>query len=86
MKKEFRGIEWKVGIFMLTGLCVIAVMAIKFGKLSQGLQNYYTIVAEFPNASGLLKGQRTYISLARVSDSLRMPRNSFKAGMLFPFN
>jgi ABC-type transporter Mla subunit MlaD len=66
MKNESRGIEWKVGIFMLIGLGVIAVMAIKFGKLSQGLKKYYNITAEFPNASGLLKGAEVYMAGARV--------------------
>ena len=54
MTNESRGIEWKVGLFMLIGLGVIAFMAIKFGRLSQGLQKYYVVTAEFPNASGLL--------------------------------
>ena len=60
MTNESRGIEWKVGVFMLIGLAVIAFMAIKFGKLSQGLKKYYNITAEFPNASGLLKGADVY--------------------------
>jgi ABC-type transporter Mla subunit MlaD len=73
MTKESRGLEWKVGIFMLLGLLVIAVMAIKFGKLSQGLQKYYTITAEFPNASGLLKGADVYMAGARIGFTAEAP-------------
>ena len=54
MKNDSRGIEWKVGLFMLVGLGLIAGMAIQFGKLGQGLKKYYMITAEFQNASGLL--------------------------------
>ena len=73
MKNESRGIEWKVGVFMLIGLCVIAFMAVKFGKLSQGLKNYYTMTVEFPNASGLLKGAEVYMAGARVGFTADAP-------------
>jgi phospholipid/cholesterol/gamma-HCH transport system substrate-binding protein len=73
MTNESRGIEWKVGIFMLIGLSVIAFMAVKFGRVSQGLKKYYTIVAEFPNASGLLKGADVYLAGARVGFTADAP-------------
>ena len=73
MTNESRGIEWKVGVFMLIGLAVIAFMAIKFGKLSQGLKKYYNITAEFPNASGLLKGADVYLAGARVGFTADAP-------------
>lgn len=73
MTNESRGIEWKVGVFMLIGLGVIAFMAVKFGKLSQGLKKYYNITAEFPNASGLLKGADVYMAGARVGFTADAP-------------
>jgi phospholipid/cholesterol/gamma-HCH transport system substrate-binding protein len=73
MTKESRGIEWKVGIFMLIGLSVIAFMAVKFGRVSQGLKKYYNITAEFPNASGLLKGADVYLAGARVGFTADAP-------------
>lgn len=66
MSTETRGVEWKVGLFMLIGLGIIAYMAIQFGKVGKGLRKSYTIVAEFPNASGLLKGADVYLAGARV--------------------
>ena len=73
MKNESRGIEWKVGVFMLVGLGLIAFMAVKFGKLSSGLKKYYNITAEFPNASGLLKGADVYMAGARVGFTADAP-------------
>jgi phospholipid/cholesterol/gamma-HCH transport system substrate-binding protein len=73
MTNESRGIEWKVGIFMLIGLTVIAFMAVKFGRLSQGLKKYYHVTAEFPNASGLLKGADVYLAGARVGFTADAP-------------
>jgi ABC-type transporter Mla subunit MlaD len=49
-------------------------MAVKFGKLGQGLKSYYTINAEFPNASGLLKGAEVYMVGARVGFTEDAPR------------
>ncbi len=66
MSNETRGTELKVGLFLLIGIVVVSVMAVKFGKLGQGLQKYYTLTVEFPNASGLLKGAEVYMSGARV--------------------
>jgi ABC-type transporter Mla subunit MlaD len=74
MTNESRGIEWKVGVFMLIGLGLIAFMAVKFGKLSQGLKKYYYITAEFPNASGLLKGADVYLAGARVGFTADAPQ------------
>lgn len=73
MTNESRGIEWRVGVFMLIGLAVIAFMAVKFGRLSQGLKKYYVITAEFPNASGLLKGADVYLAGARVGFTADAP-------------
>lgn len=73
MKNDSKGIEWKVGIFMLIGLGVIAFMAITFGKFSQGLKNYYNITVEFPNASGLLKGADVYMAGAKVGFTAGAP-------------
>jgi len=73
MSNEPRGTEWKVGLFLLIGLGIIAVMAIKFGKVGQGFKKYNTIVAEFPNASGLLKGATVYLSGARIGFTADSP-------------
>jgi phospholipid/cholesterol/gamma-HCH transport system substrate-binding protein len=73
MTNDSRGTEWKVGLFMLIGLGIIAGMAFKFGKLGQGLRKYTSITAEFPNASGLLKGANVYLAGARVGFTADAP-------------
>ncbi len=73
MKNESRGIEWKVGLFMLIGLGVVTFMAMTFGKFGQGLKNSYSITVEFPNASGLLKGADVNMAGARVGFTAAAP-------------
>jgi len=74
MSKEHRGAEWKVGLFIATGIAIITVMAVIFGKLGTGLQSFYDIKAEFPDASGLLKGAEVRLSGARVGFASDAPQ------------
>ncbi len=55
MSNDQKGLEIKVGMFVFAGLIAIAVMAVEFGRLGQGLTKYYPVTVEFPNASGLVK-------------------------------
>lgn len=73
MSKEHRGTEWKVGLFLTIGLFIIAVMAVKFGKLGQGFDKYYSVTAEFDNASGLLKGASVYLAGSPVGFAAEAP-------------
>ena len=50
MSNQHRGAEWKVGLFIAIGIAIIAVMAVVFGKLGTGLQSFYDVTAEFPDA------------------------------------
>ena len=73
MNEQHRGTEWKVGLFLLIGIFIIAALSVKFGKLGQGLQKFYTLSAEFPNASGLLKGGDVLMFGARVGFAQEAP-------------
>lgn len=66
MSTKPRGVEWKVGLFMLIGILTISVMAIKFGKVGQGFKKFYMLAVEFPNASGLLKDAKVYLSGSNI--------------------
>jgi phospholipid/cholesterol/gamma-HCH transport system substrate-binding protein len=68
-----RGTEWKVGLFVLTGLLVLAGLAIKFGKLGTGYSRSYTLTVEFENASGLIKGNSVFLAGAPVGFALEGP-------------
>ena len=66
MSTERKGVEFLVGLFLLAGFAAIAVMVVLFGRVGQGLQSFYDITVEFPNASGLAKGSDVLLSGARI--------------------
>lgn len=66
--------ETRVGFFVLLGLAVVAATVIYFGRLGQGLQGYYDIQVDFPNASGLLKGADVLLGGARIGYVGKPPR------------
>lgn len=66
MTREDRGMQFRVGIFILIGLTVVALMVIYFGRLGEGVRTYYNLRVEFPNASGLLRGAEVLLAGARI--------------------
>ncbi|MEI6491178.1 MAG: MlaD family protein [Verrucomicrobiota bacterium] len=66
MTSEDRITNTKVGTFILIGLITIAMMVVYFGRLGEGVHSYYTLRAEFPNASGLLRGAEVLLAGAKV--------------------
>jgi phospholipid/cholesterol/gamma-HCH transport system substrate-binding protein len=74
MSNDRKGTEVYVGLFLLIGFAVIAVMFIKFGRLGQGLTSFYEITVEFPNASGLAKNADVLLSGARIGSVLGGPK------------
>lgn len=67
-------IETKVGFFVLFGLIVVAVTVVYFGRLGQGLQEFYQLEVDFPNASGLLGGADVLLGGARIGYVAEPPR------------
>src|SRR6266853_826742 len=74
MSTEPRGAEFFVGLFVLIGFGIIAAMVLIFGRVSQGMDKYYSIIVQFPNASGLIKNCDVLISGARVGVVAEQPR------------
>jgi len=66
--------ETKVGLFVLFGLAVVAVTVVYFGRLGQGLQKFYDLEVDFPNASGLLAGSDVLLGGARIGYVAKPPR------------
>lgn len=66
MSTERKGAELLVGLFLLIGFGVIAIMVILFGRVGHGLQHFYSLDVEFPNAGGLTKGSDVLLSGARI--------------------
>lgn len=74
MTTEHKGIEFFVGLFLLLGFAVLAVMVVKIGGAGQGMQDTYPLVVQFPNASGLIKGSDVLLSGALVGSAVEAPR------------
>ncbi len=67
-------IETKVGFFVIAGLVVVAFLVVYFGRLGQGLQKFYDLQVDFPNASGLLAGADVLLGGARIGYVALDPR------------
>jgi phospholipid/cholesterol/gamma-HCH transport system substrate-binding protein len=74
MQNRDSRIETKVGFFVIVGLAVVAFLVVYFGRLGQGLQEFYEVQVDFPNASGLLAGADVLLGGARIGYVLRDPR------------
>ncbi|MEI6562292.1 MAG: MlaD family protein [Verrucomicrobiota bacterium] len=66
MTNPQNGLEIKVGLFVFLGLVIIAVMAIQFGRVGQGLSDFYPLTVKFPNASGIVKNAEVHLSGAKI--------------------
>ena len=66
MNEKDKALEFKVGLFVFTGLLVIAVMVVKFGQIGQGFSSYYDLTVQFSNASGLIKRADVQLAGTRI--------------------
>ncbi len=66
-------LELKVGIFVFIGLALVAGFVLKFGRLNEGLKNYYTLTVRFKDAGGLLKGSDVLFSGAKIGRVAQPP-------------
>ena len=69
-----KGLELKVGAFVLVGLAVLAVLLVQFGRLGEGFRTYYGLLVKFPDASGLLKGSDVLLAGAKIGHVSGGPR------------
>lgn len=69
-----KGLELKVGLFVLAGFGVLAVLLVQFGRLGEGFQSYYQLLIKFPDASGLLKGSDVLLAGAKIGHVSGGPR------------
>jgi phospholipid/cholesterol/gamma-HCH transport system substrate-binding protein len=67
-------LELKVGIFVLLGLAIIAVMILEFGISREGFRKFYQLTVDIPDANGLLKGSDVQLAGARVGYVSEKPR------------
>lgn len=74
MSNESKGLEIKVGAFVFVGLAIIAYMAIQFGRIGQGLSEFYAITVAFPNASGLVQNADVQLGGAQIGVVAEKPQ------------
>lgn len=85
MSTERKGTELFVGLFLVIGFAVIAVMVVMFGRVGSGLTKTYQITVEFPNASGLIKNADVLLAGAKIGDVADTPfllvKDGFSVGV-----
>lgn len=64
--KQNQNLETTVGIFLMFGIGIICTLILFFGEVKGLLNPTYSLIVEFPNASGLLKGSDVYLSGAVI--------------------
>lgn len=74
MRREVRGLEFKVGVFVFLGLAAIGALVVQFGRLGEGFKTYYPLTIRFSDASGLLKGSDVLLGGARIGKVAGGPR------------
>lgn len=72
MKEKY--LEQKVGAFVLAGLIVIGILILVFGRFGQLFESTYDVIAEFPNASGIIKNSQVLYRGAKVGMVPETPR------------
>src|SRR3954468_17494197 len=73
-RQSDKGLELKVGAFVLVGLAILAWLLVQFGRLGEGFQSYYGLLVKFPDASGLLKGSDVLLAGAKIGHVSGGPR------------
>ena len=66
MSDRSKGLEFKVGAFVLLGLAALAALVVQFGRVGEGFKTYYDLSVQFPDASGLLKGSDVLLAGAKI--------------------
>jgi len=59
-------LETQVGIFVLSGLIIVGILVVAFGRVGNWLNPTYTVVVEFDNASGVIKNSQVLYRGAKV--------------------
>ena len=66
MSDRSKGLEFKVGAFVVLGLAALAALVVQFGRVGEGFKTYYDISVQFPDASGLLKSSDVLLAGAKI--------------------
>lgn len=67
-------LETQVGIFVLSGLIILGILVVAFGRVGNWLNPTYTVVVQFDNASGVLKNSQVLYRGAKVGTVSEKPQ------------
>ena len=85
MDERNKGLEFKVGLFVFIGLLALAALLVQFGRVGEGVKEYYGLTVNFPDASGLLKGSDVLMAGAKIGRVAGGPSlNPTGEGVLVP--
>jgi len=70
---ERKGIELAVGLFVLAGIAVAALLVLKIGRAGTAQKTEYEIVVQFPSASGIIKNAKVRMAGVEVGKVLEEP-------------
>ena len=71
--KQNQNLETTVGIFLLFGIGIICTLILFFGEVQDLFKPTYSLIVDFPDASGLLKGSDVYLSGAVIGKVITDP-------------
>ena len=74
MSDRGKGLEFKVGAFVVLGLAALAALVVQFGRVGEGFKTYYDLSVQVPDASGLLKGSDVLLAGAKIGRVSGGPR------------
>lgn len=70
---ERKGIEITVGLFVLAGIAVAALLVLKLGRSGTAVRTEYELVVQFPSASGIIKNAKVRMAGVEVGKVLAEP-------------
>lgn len=70
---ERKGIEIAVGLFVLAGIAVGALLVLKLGQAGAALRTDYEIVVQFPSASGIIKNAKVMMAGVEIGKVVAEP-------------
>ena len=68
-----RKTEFLVGLFLLVGLTMVAVLILQFGRINELFKDSYSLMLAFPNAPGIKKGSPVYLGGSRIGSVKEKP-------------
>jgi len=74
MGEESRKTELLVGLFLLIGIALLAILVLQFSGVQEALKEKYALTVKFPSAAGLVQGAPVKLGGATIGEISRRPQ------------